>query len=142
PCVWADDLEQWQSRADARVVLYSINTSALGKTHSSLLAFQDSCHVDCPDLSNDPVAVAAADSRRRRSGTVRHNGTEAAEVAAPVGSGSVVLLSASLRDPLANVHTVQRRLVEAGILAMLLALGLGYGAAFLFARRIRRLETA
>jgi signal transduction histidine kinase len=59
-----------------------------------------------------------------------------------VGSNSVVLLSASLRDPLANVQTVQRRLVEAGILATLLALAVGYGAAFLFARRIRRLEVA
>ena len=40
------------------------------------------------------------------------------------------------------MHTVQRRLVEAGLLALLLALGVGYGAAFLFARRIRRLEAA
>jgi signal transduction histidine kinase len=40
------------------------------------------------------------------------------------------------------VHTVQRRLLEAGLLALLLALGVGYGAAYLFARRIRRLEEA
>ena len=140
--VWADNLEQWQARADARVVVMSINTPAAGKNHSTLLGFQDSCHVCEDDTSNDPVAIAAADSRRRRSGTVRRNGSEAAEVAQPVGSNSVVLLSASLRDPLANVETVKRRLVEAGVLAILLALGVGYGASFLFARRIRRLESA
>jgi signal transduction histidine kinase len=67
---------------------------------------------------------------------------EQAEVARPVGAAQVVLLSASLHDPLANVQTVQRRLVEAGLLALALALAVGYGAAFLFARRIRRLETA
>ena len=78
----------------------------------------------------------------QQSGTVKHGDDESAEIAQPVGSNFVVLLSASLRDPLANVRTVQRRLVEAGVLALLLALGVGYGAAFLFARRIRRLEAA
>jgi signal transduction histidine kinase len=142
PAVWADSLEQWRDRADARVSVMSINTAAFGKTHSTLLPFQDSCHLCTDDLSKDPVAIAAADSRKRRSGTVRRNGSEAAEVAAPAGSNTVVLLSANLRDPLANVDTVQRRLVEAGILATLLALAVGYGASFIFARRIRRLETA
>ena len=56
--------------------------------------------------------------------------------------GHVLLLSGSLHDALANVRTVQRRLVEAGLLALLLALVVGYGLASVFARRIRRLETA
>src|SRR5262249_56681844 len=43
---------------------------------------------------------------------------------------------------IANVDTVQRRLLEAGLLALALALVVGYGAASLFARRIRRLEAA
>ena len=140
--VWADDLETWQSRADARVVVYQILSAAHGESHSSLLRYQDSCHVSCLDLRDDPVAVAAADSRSRRSRTVKHGDDEAAEVAEPVDSDNVVLLSASLHDPIANVQTVQRRLVEAGVLALLLALGVGYGAAFLFARRIKRLEAA
>jgi signal transduction histidine kinase len=142
--VWADDLERWQARADARVSVYSVGPpiTVHGKRQASILGFQDSCHAECLDLSNDPLAIAVASSGTRKSGTVRHGDNETAEVASPVGSDTVVLLSASLRDPLANVHTVQRRLVEAGILAMLLALGLGYGASFLFARRIRRLETA
>jgi signal transduction histidine kinase len=79
---------------------------------------------------------------------VRRGGEEFAEVAAPTAasiapaSGAVVLLSASLGDALDNVHTVQRRLVEAGLLALVLALVLGYGMASIFARRIARLEAA
>ncbi len=41
--------------------------------------------------------------------------------------GHVLLLSASLHDALANVRTVQRRLLEAGLLALALALLVGYG---------------
>jgi len=140
--LWGDKLDKWRQRTDARVSVFSISIPASGKRKATIQGFQDSCHAECADLSNDPIAVAAASSRTRKSGTVRHGNFEAAEVAAPVAGDAVVLLSANLRDPLANVHTVQRRLVEAGVLAMLLALALGYGASFLFARRIRRLETA
>ena len=52
------------------------------------------------------------------------------------------MLSAPLHDALADVHAVQRRLLFAGGLALLVALLIGYGAARLFARRIRRLERA
>jgi signal transduction histidine kinase len=94
---------------------------------------------------DDPVALAAADSFREASGTVRQGENEFAEVARPVSLGplgSVVMLSAPLHDALANVATVQRRLLEAGLLALALALAVGYGGAYLFARRIRRLEEA
>src|SRR5436309_8166199 len=52
------------------------------------------------------------------------------------------MLSASLHDAVANVDTVQRRMLEAGALALALALAVGYGLAYVFARRIRRLEAA
>jgi signal transduction histidine kinase len=57
-------------------------------------------------------------------------------------SGIVLLLSASLHDALANVHLVQRRLLLAGLAALGASLLVGYGAASLFARRVRRLERA
>jgi signal transduction histidine kinase len=143
---WADRLESWSLRADARVIVYTILTPASGTRHAGLLVYQDSHNVTSLDVrADDRVAVAAADSQQESRGTVRQGENEFAEVARPVPVGplgSVVLLSASLHDTLANFHTVQRRLVEAGVLALLLALAVGYGAAFLFARRIRRLETA
>ena len=139
---WADALERWSGRADARVVVYTILSAANGKRPSQLSVYRDSSGLSSVDVENDRIARAAADSRSPQSGTVKHGTDESAEIARPVGFNFVVLLSASLRDPLANVHTVQRRLVEAGVLALLLALGVGYGAAFLFARRIRRLEAA
>jgi signal transduction histidine kinase len=139
---WVDNLERWSGRADARVVVYTILSAANGDRPSTLSVFRDSSGVSSVDVSNDAIAVAAADSRRRRSGTVKHGDDEFAEIAQPVGFDYVALLSAPLNDPLANVRTVQRRLVEAGVLALLLALAVGYGAAFLFARRIRRLEAA
>src|SRR5207247_5808495 len=58
----------------------------------------------------------------------------------PTGRGSVLLLSASLHDSLGSVHLVQRRLLVAGAIALVLALFGGYGGAWLFARRLRRLE--
>jgi signal transduction histidine kinase len=139
---WADNLERWAGHADARVVVYTILSPADGKRPSQLSVYRDSRGLSSIDVENDRIAVAAADSRSRQSGTVKHGDDESAEIAQPVGFNFVVLLSASLRDPLANVSTVQRRLVEAGVLALLLALGVGYGAAFLFARRIKRLEAA
>jgi len=54
----------------------------------------------------------------------------------------VLLLAAPLHDALSDVNAVQRRLLLAGGLALLVALLVGYGAARLFARRIRRLERA
>jgi len=140
---WADKLEVWSSRADARVVIYSFLTPASGNRDAVLSVFQDSHNVTSQDVRSDRIAERAADSFKEVSGTLRRGDDEYAEVAAPVPpTGHVLLLSASLHDALANVHTVQRRLVEAGVLALMLALGVGYGAAYLFARRIRRLETA
>jgi len=139
---WPDNLERWSGRADARVVVYRILNAASGDRPSQLSVYEDSSGLSSLDVAKDKIAVAAADSFNARSGTVRHGDNEFAEIAQPVDFNYVVLLSAPLRDPLANVHTVQRRLVEAGVLALLLALGVGYGAAFLFARRIRRLEAA
>jgi signal transduction histidine kinase len=139
---WVENLERWSGSADARVVVYQFLSAANGKGHSTLSVYRDSSNVTSVDVTNDRIAVEAANSGSRRSGTVDHPDGETAEIAQPVGSQYVVLLSAPLKDPLANVHTVQRRLVEAGVLALLLALGVGYGAAFLFARRIKRLEAA
>jgi signal transduction histidine kinase len=96
----------------------------------------------------DPVALDATllGFGQFSSGLVNWAGTEHAEVAfsveGPFGQPSVLLFSASLEPTLANVDLVKNRVLVAGAVALLVALLVGYGAAHLFARRIRRLERA
>jgi signal transduction histidine kinase len=140
---WQIFLERASQTADARVVVYEIVAPANVARHARIVPLQDSHNVNSRDVATDPIGQRAADTFDIASGTTTRNGTEFAEVAVPVSPlGHVLLLSASLHDVLANVHTVQRRLLEAGVLAFLLALLVGYGGAHLFARRIRRLEAA
>lgn len=140
---WPGFLETASEAADARVSYFSIVTPATAKGPASLQLLEDSRNVNSGDIADDPIAQRAAARFMTVSGTVQRGDIRYAEVAAPVSPlGHILLLSASLHDSLANVHTVQRRLLEAGVLALLLALAVGYGAAYLFARRIRRLESA
>ncbi len=76
------------------------------------------------------------------SGTVTARGQRYAEAGYYVLGGSVVLLRSSLHDSLRSIHLVRRRLVIAGLIALVASLLVGYLAATLFARRIRRLERA
>jgi signal transduction histidine kinase len=127
--------------SNARVVLLSVLTQS-----PTTLTPQDwSLPGRSPHrFTDDPVAVHSAKTSLRERGTVERNGSEFAEVAIPIGpgTGKVLLLSAPLHDALADVHAVQRRLLFAGGLALLVALLIGYGAARIFAVRIRQLERA
>src|SRR5262249_49951846 len=143
----ADQVQAWASEADARVVVYQIASPASGNRPASITSLQDSHTLNSKDVTHDPIAQKAANTFARDAGTTRRGDNEYAEVAEPVAmkagpSWGVLLLSAPLHDAIANVDTVQRRLLEAGLLALALALVVGYGAASLFARRIRRLEAA
>jgi len=142
--LWPDFLERASSTADARVVVYTILTPATPTTKASVHPIEDShSATGSRDVDNDPIAQRAADTFAEASGTAERGETKYAEVAVPVSPiGRILLLSASLHDALANVDTVRTRLLEAGVLALLLAIGVGYSAAYLFARRIRRLEVA
>jgi signal transduction histidine kinase len=95
------------------------------------------------DVVNDPIATRAAATGRLQSGTVSHNDVRYAEAAVPFAGGRMVLL---LRDSLTSQHgsvqLVQRRVLLSAGVALLIALLLGYGGAWAFARRIRRLERA
>jgi signal transduction histidine kinase len=95
------------------------------------------------DVADDPVALRAALSLAPARDIVTRDGQRFAEVAFPLTpTGTALLFSASLEDTLAQVQLVERRLLVAGGIALLVALVLGYGGASLFARRIRRLERA
>jgi signal transduction histidine kinase len=126
---------------NARVVLMSVisqsPTTAVAPVGYSLPGRS------AKDFTDDPVAIRAARTSHLERGTVSRGDGEFAEVAIPTPeNGDVLLLAAPLHDALADVDAVQRRLLLAGGLALVVALLIGYAAARLFARRIRRLERA
>ena len=96
-------------------------------------------------FTNDPIAARALASGHLESGTAAHGDKRYAEVAAPYLNGTetyVLMLSDSLDSQLGSVHLVQRRVLQSAAAALLISLLLGYGGAWIFARRIRRLEQA
>ncbi|HEX5246517.1 MAG TPA: HAMP domain-containing sensor histidine kinase [Gaiellaceae bacterium] len=94
------------------------------------------------DVAQDPVALRAAATSALQRGVVTRNDEPFAEVAIPDRHGGVILYAASLRATLENVDLVRSRLIWAGLVALGLAVLVGWGAASAFARRIRRLERA
>jgi signal transduction histidine kinase len=103
----------------------------------------DSNQQSSEDVANDPIATRAADTARLESGTLRHGDDRWAEAAVPFSGGAyVLLLRSSLASQHGAVHLVQRRVLLSAGVALLIALLLGYGGAWVFARRIRRLERA
>jgi two-component system OmpR family sensor kinase len=133
-----DALENAAAAANARVVLYRV----LAYNPPALQVVGDSRQTrSSADVVNDPIALRALVSGARAQGELERGEIRYAEVSRPIG-GYVLLESASLHDSLGNVHLVQRRLLVAGVLALVAVLLLGWGAATAFARRIRRLEAA
>jgi signal transduction histidine kinase len=131
-----DTLQEAAASSNARVVYFSPLSSA------TLAVFADSNSIRSEDVQNDRIALEAYRSGSPASGTVSSGGQRYGEVAVPVADGWVVLLRASLHDSLRSVDLVRRRLVIAGLIALAASLLVGYLAASLFARRIRRLERA
>jgi signal transduction histidine kinase len=141
PPIVEDVLESAATTANARVLLID---DALGR--GVLRVIGDSQEAaDTDQYEDDPVAAEALRTQRTVRDTVERDGERFAEVAVPDFSQSqvrVLLLSASLSEQLETVDLVERRLLIAGVLALLGAVLLGYGGAWLFARRLRRLEYA
>ena len=126
--------------SNARVVLFK----PLSLTPLALSVVGDSRGgANSSDVQSDPVALRTSAFLKASDGTVTRDGERFAEAAVPVArDGTVLLLSASLQDALGDVGLVKRRLLTAGGLVMVLVLVVGYAGAWLFARRIRRLERA
>jgi signal transduction histidine kinase len=134
---WLDFLESASESANARVVVYDYVTPP------ALVVVGDSRGTSSTDVERDPLALEAAQTRQPASGTVTHEGQRYAEAATPVlGTRSVLLVESPLHEALATVDLVRNRLLLAGALALVGAFAAGYGGAWLFARRLRRLETA
>ena len=124
------------SVVQARVVIYTVVADRLfiqadSRTTSSL------------DVERDPAAIRAATTGRMQRDTVEREGRRFAEVAlVEHQTGSVILLSDSLADPLSSLHFVERQLLVAGLIGLLFAAVAGYALASVHARRIARLERA
>jgi signal transduction histidine kinase len=131
-----DAMQAASESANARVVYFT------PLTLEQLSVVADSNAVTSVDVENDPVALRALRSGKLVSGTVTARGQRYAEAGYYVLGGSVVLLRSSLHDSLRSIHLVRSRLVIAGVIALVASLLVGYLAATLFARRIRRLERA
>ena len=114
-----------------------------GGTQTTMLVLSDSLRFGfSADVRKDPLALRASATGKLQHGRVGRDGTSYAEVAIPDKSGNVLLFASSLRDTLANDNLVGSRLLWAGLVALLIAMTVGFGASSVFARRIRRLEHA
>lgn len=127
--------------ANARVVYFPAPLGGAGQ--EALIPQYDSQHLrPDSDVVDDPVALQASSSGRLARDVVRRAGESFAEVAVPDRSGDVILLTSSLHDVEANVALVRERVVWAGLVALGVALLVGFAAALAFGRRVRRLERA
>ena len=92
-------------------------------------------------LLADPVATQALDTRAAAHGHVTSGKDVYAEAAAPVLGGKYALLVRAPVD-LSSIRLVERRVLFAAGVALIIAVLLGYAGARMFARRIKRLERA
>jgi len=136
-----DFIDDAARTADANRAVLFAPASAGGTT--TLLVSADSRRTGfSQDVTKDPVALRAAETLTLQHGVVTRSSEPFAEVAVPDRYGDVILYAASLRATLENVDLVRSRLIWAGLIALGLAVLVGWGAASAFARRIRRLERA
>ena len=140
PFAWPDFVENAAASANARVVIFD---AFLAAPTPALAVAYDSNALSSVDVQGDPIAFRAAIGSGVKRGTIERSGQQFAEVAVPLAlEGPVLLLSAPLDDTLGSVDLVRTRVLLAGVLALLISLAVGYGAAWFFARRLRRLERA
>ncbi|MGZ8794164.1 MAG: sensor histidine kinase [Gaiellaceae bacterium] len=128
--------EAGASVIQARVVIYT-------QLEDTLLILGDSNTSSSLDVERDRYALLAAETGTFQGGTVERRGREFAEAALPVDqSGLVFLVIAPTSDTLSSLNVIERRFIVAGLIGLLFATVVGYAAASMHARRIRRLERA
>jgi signal transduction histidine kinase len=135
---YPDFLDTASGSANAQVVIFAV----LGRQPPALSVFDHSFGVESEQVRDDPIASRVVQTQRPARGVVRAGDLRFAEAAVPVGPDYVVLLRAPLADSLETVRLVRRRMLIAGLLALAVSLLAGYGAASIFAGRVRRLERA
>jgi signal transduction histidine kinase len=134
--LWAGSVSE---KYDVRAVVFEVApvTGSVSPFADSNTASDDSA------LAGDPVALEAARGPAPAEGIVTRNERRFAEAAYPLSAhGPVIVFMSPLTNQVQSVEVVRRRVLVAGGLAIVFAVVLGYAGAALFARRIRRLETA
>jgi signal transduction histidine kinase len=126
-------------KTGVRVALaYQLNANA-----DSPISVQQDSAPDSTDLKDDPIAERALRTGNPQHGTVTSGEARFVEAAVPVLGGTyAVILRESVENQLGSVRLVEKRVLLAAGVALLVALLLGYLGARMFARRIRRLERA
>jgi signal transduction histidine kinase len=133
-----DFVDNAHASTSARVLVFTVYSPTLVS-----LTAASSGGTSSEDLASDPLVQRAAQMQHSQHGTVERADRRYAEVAVYIPDrNAVLLLTDSLQDQLSSVHEVQRRLLLAAGAALLIALLLGYGGAWMFARRIRSLQRA
>jgi signal transduction histidine kinase len=138
-------VEPYLSASDLRSAFPSYRVAIFTLIGGRLSVFSDSARIAfSSDLENDSIARRTLATGSIAAGTVRRGRTHYAEAARLVypGDTRVVLISTSIQSELDDIKLVKRRLLAAGGIALVLAVAVGFGAATLHARRIRRLERA
>jgi signal transduction histidine kinase len=146
-CVEISPSVQWQECAErgasvlhARTIVFQVYQGTPRPQLTNLADSQIASSAEA--LTRDQVAERAAVTGLPQRGTATRGDERFAEAAQPTVDGAVVLLTSSLSDQLSGVSVVQRRLLVAGLIALVVAVLIGYLGATLHARRIRRLERA
>jgi signal transduction histidine kinase len=144
--VLQDFVDTARDDVGARALVFQSNNAGPGPV--SLLgpaADSSAGQSSLTEPTGDAVATRALQSGRLRHGVVRTGDERFAEAAIPFNNGQsqyVLLLRDNLQSQLGSVDLVQRRVLLSAGVALFMALLLGYGGAWVFARRIRRLERA
>lgn len=123
------------TQLNARVVVFA----QLGGTW---IPVADSTPLSSEDVQADSVVGEVARTSVRAEGRVLRAGQEFAEVAVPISSQAILLLSAPLTDRLAVIDVVKRDVLIFGGIALAVSWLVGTLAALKLTRRIRRLEVS
>ena len=137
---WEPFAEQFASTSNTRVVIYTVFANE--PLTLSVIADEGGGGEDPELLGGDRVARESARTGGHAEGVVVRDGIRFVESADFSDANGIVLVSSSLSDVTDEVELVQQRVLIAGGIALVLALLVGYGGAWAFGRRIRRLERA
>jgi signal transduction histidine kinase len=137
---------------DSGVTLFGIPRNELGKAtpeggeSAPPYVISDSREATNPLEPSSELVLSAAQQGHVRTGTVAEGGKSLAQVAKPLyyrGEADwVVVFSSSLNDVADNVSLIERQILIAGALALIVALVSGYYASNALTKRVKRLERA
>jgi two-component system OmpR family sensor kinase len=137
---------------DSGVTLFGIPRNELGNTATGdgkdapPYVISDSREATNPLQPSSELVLSAAQQGQLRTGAVSEGGKALAQVAKPLyyrGEADwVVVFSSPLNDVADNVNLIERQILIAGALAMIVALISGYYASNALTKRVKRLEHA